>query len=169
VRPDYNQMTELTKATLLNIYAQASAISLPNGASVWASIIRITANAEAAVWASARPELRDLLAASPVFAAAASPPVQNPGSAPLQSFKTIDPEPRLGVTFYPRDAEMMIHLRVEGPAAAARKTLLDPLDWADSVWRRLESEPYEVQQLLIHRQHIDPGYRLITYDGSSGK
>ena len=161
-------MGALQRANLLNCYARASAFALAEGLTL-AQLLEST-SARLLDARSDRLFLRignDAAARPPAFfgsgpfepapAALHAPP---PGYQLAQSGKTHDPLLSFQVTLFKGDGDYTMEMEFDNIQAllCVFRALEDRRDL-----RNLgRTHPYDVHQLLIRYQHVDPGYELRT-------
>lgn len=76
------------------------------------------------------------------------------------SFKTRDPFGNLQLSFFVRDGTWIADVDIDDAAGIGHVFQVV----RNAVTGR-PTHPYDIHQILIHRQAVDPGYRFVLYDG----
>jgi hypothetical protein len=161
--PLYSALDDLRKAGLLNILAKASRTRYPNGKSVVEHMRVINELRQDRFFVQVSQELRDdtknSVAAGlfhPVPATLHSAPA---GFTSAGSFKTEDRYGNLQLTFWQNGENFRADVDIDDAAG---------LEHVFQVLRNALTDrpthPYDIHEILIAYQEIDPGYRLVVRD-----
>ncbi len=157
----YRNLDPLRRAGLLNVAAKSLATVLSNKKSVLPYVSKLTQLRGDRFYCSVKPELRgevkhsrdaDIFHDAPSILHSAPADYSHDGS-----FKTHDRYGNLQVTFFKKGEDSRADIDVDEAAG---------LGHVFQVLRNLRpgrsTHPYDVQQILIHHQKLDPGYRLVV-------
>lgn len=158
----YGALGDMRRAGLLNIVAKSRRTILPGGRRVLDYLGRILEVRGDRFFAAVPKELREDVKNSvpaglfaPVSGALHRPP---DGYSPAGSFKTADRYGNLQLTFFAKGAEDWV--------ADIDIDDANGLEHAFQVLRNhitgRPTHPFDIQQILIKEQELDPGYRLIV-------
>jgi hypothetical protein len=157
----YDAADEIRKACLLNIGAKCAATRLSNGRTVLPYIERITELRGERFFAVVPKELREETKNSvaeelfrPVSEILHTPPA---GFTHAGSFKTFDRYGNLQLTFFAKGDDWVADIDIDD--AAGLEHLFQVLD--HKILRR-HTHPFDIHEILIARQQIDPGYQLLV-------
>ena len=155
----YDALEDVPKAGLLNIAKKSLATEFKDGADLLPHVTLLEARGDRCFVEVPRalieqmPALVDGEFFRPVNGVLHEPP---PGLRPAGSFKTRDAFGNLQLTFFQSDAECRADVDIDDAAGlghvfqVARNHLTgDP------------THPFNIHQILIAHQHLDPGYRLV--------
>lgn len=160
--PDlYNSVDDLRRAGMLNILAKSGRTRFANGSTVLSYLQGLTELRQDRFFVTAQAELRDEVKNSvaaglfgPVSGALHTPPQ---GYTAAGSFKTDDQYGNLQVTFFAGPDSLLADIDIDDAAG---------LEHVFQVLRNTLSgrptHPYDIHEILIAHQELDPGYRLIT-------
>lgn len=155
-RPAYETFSAFQKAGILNIAAKAAATQLAGGMSCLDLMERIFEVRQDRLWANALPGLADDVPKT--YAFVKQPGVLHPppaGYARASSYKTRDRYGNLQLTFFRKEGEWVVEADIDEAQGlrhlfeAVRNSLRGP------------THPYDVREILIAGQGIDPGYRFL--------
>lgn len=76
------------------------------------------------------------------------------------SFKTPDPYGNLQLSFFVRDGTWMADIDIDDAAGVGHVFQV-----VRNALTGRPTHPYNIHQILIHRQALDPGYRFVLYEG----
>jgi hypothetical protein len=160
---DSRELGDVPKAGLLNLLAKMGQTPLPDGSKVIdhvASLYRIRGDRVFAYVGSA---LRDLVQSgvgARLFRAvdgSLHPP--DPGFVRMDSYKTPDPYGNLHLTFFASVRPPLgFTAEIDIDDAGGVAHLFQVLDHAIT---NEETSPFDIHEILIHHQYLDPGYRLL--------
>lgn len=159
---NYNTLDARTKAGIFNLYAKMEATGLPDGTSVFDHVSQISDPKPARFYSQVSPDLRQLVIdAREAFHAV--PGALHPFPSgwerieTLGSFKTLDRAGNLQLTFATNkngkflvDADIDDHQGLEHAFDVVKHKLTGK-----------DTHPYDIHQVLVFVQGIDPGYRLV--------
>lgn len=157
----YDALDDIRRAGLLNIIAKTRLTQLPVGGNVLSSITKLTElrgdRFFAVVPHALREETENSVAAN-VFDKAGDllhhPPE---GFERAGSYKTRDPFGNLQLTFFVKGTEWRADIDIDDAAGFGHVEQV--------VGHKLtgkKTHPYDIHQILLHRQQLDPGYALIV-------
>jgi hypothetical protein len=159
----YSALDELRKAGLLNLYTKMKATRFPGGSDTFSYVTNITRLRGDRFFARVAKELRDEVKnslASGVFHEVSgklhTPP---PGFVSADSFKTVERYGNLQITFFckPDTLEFLADIDIDDAQGIEHIFQV--------VRNRLsggETHPYDIHEILLQHQRLDPGYRLIA-------
>jgi hypothetical protein len=157
----YEATDDVRRACLLNIASKCGATRLSNGKTVLPYIDKIMELRGERFFAVVPKELREETKNSvsedlfrPVSEALHTPP---PGFGHAGSFKTFDQYGNLQLTFFAKGDDWLADIDIDD--AAGIEHLFQVLD--HKVLRR-HTNPFDIHEILIARQQIDPGYRFVV-------
>ena len=160
----YEVLPDLAKAGLLNLVAKMARTALPGGTTVLDHLTSLYRLRGDRLFADVATGLRDLVISAvgdgmfrPVSGSLHTPP---PGYQAADSFKTLDPYGNLQVTFFssvsaPLRFKADIDIDDAGGIAHVFQVLAHTLTGG-------ETHPYDIHEILVFHQLLDPGYRLDT-------
>lgn len=158
----YNALDSLQRAGLLNLFAKLSAVILPSGRTTWSyvrSLYRIRGDRVfAIVDTDFRDAIKNAVLASQFRVVDGSLHTPPPGFSPAGSFKTFDPFGNLQLTFFASLASP-IAFRVDADVddAGGIAHFFDVVGHAIS---GAGTHPFDIHQILVGTQHLDPRYTL---------
>jgi hypothetical protein len=157
----YDATDDIRRACLLNIASKCGATRLSNGKTVLPYIEKIIELRGERFFGVVPKELREETKNSvsedlfrPVSEILHTPP---PGFDHAGSFKTFDQYGNLQLTFFAKGDDWLADIDIDD--AAGIEHLFQVLD--HKILRR-HTNPYEIHEILIARQQIDPGYRFLV-------
>jgi hypothetical protein len=157
----YDSTDEIRKACLLNIAAKCAATRLSNGKTVLPYIDKIIELRGERFFAVVPKELREETKNSmsdelfrPVSEVLHTPPA---GFSHAGSFKTFDKYGNLQLTFFSKGDDWVADIDIDD--AAGLEHLFQVLD--HRVTGR-HTHPFDIHEILIARQQIDPGYSFVV-------
>jgi hypothetical protein len=157
----YGPMDDIRKACLLNILAKCAATPLSNGKTVLPYIDKIIELRGERFFAVIPRELREETKNSlseelfrPVSEVLHTPPA---GFSHAGSFKTFDKYGNLQLTFFAKGDDWVADIDIDD--AAGLEHLFQVLD--HKVTGR-HTHPFDIHEILIARQQIDPGYHFVV-------
>jgi hypothetical protein len=160
---DSAELDKIPKAGLLNLIAKMGRTPLANGSTVLdhvESLYRIRGDR---VFANVALALRDLVknsVAAQLFREAGQglhiPP---PNFVHTGSYKTLDPYGNLQVTFFSNPATLQLKADIDVDDAAG---ILHVFQVIGHVITGGDTNPYDIHQILVYQQFLDPGYQLLT-------
>jgi hypothetical protein len=158
----YGALDDIQKAGMLNIYAKMKATKVANDCDVFSYVTEFTRIRGGRFFAKVAKELWDAIKNSiptnlfhEVSGALHAPP---PGFVLVDSFKSLDLYGSLQLTFFthPETSELLI----EGD--------IDDAQGVEHIFQVLrpilagkDTNPYDVHEILLEYQKIDPGYKLL--------
>lgn len=80
------------------------------------------------------------------------------------SFKTVDPFGNLQLSFFVKDDAWVADVDIDDAAGLGHVFQV----MRNAVTGR-PSHPFDIHQILAHRQALDPGYRFVLYEGTRGR
>jgi hypothetical protein len=160
----YDVLPDLAKAGLLNLVAKMGRTPLPGGSTVLDHVVSLYRLRGDRLFADVAIGLRDLVISGvgggvfhPVPESLHTPP---PEFQAAGSFKTFDPYGNLQVTFFSSvSAPLRFKADVDIDDAAGIAHIFQVL--AHSLTGG-ETHPYDIHEILVFHQLLDPGYRLNT-------
>lgn len=159
----YLALDDIRKAGLLNIYAKMKRTVFQNGRDVFSYVSFLTRLRGDRFFAKVQKELRDEVKNSTsvrlfheVSGALHTPP---PGFAQTDSFKTPDQYGNLQITFFcnPETLEFIIDADIDDAHGIGH--IFQVLGHALTGG---QTHPYDIHEILLYYQKIDPHYRLIV-------
>jgi hypothetical protein len=159
----YRALDDFRRAGLLNIYAKTKTTRFENGRDVFAYVSSVRRIRGARFFATVQKELRDEAKNSihsrlfqEVSGALHTPP---PGFTLVDSFKTADRYGNLQLTFFNRTGTLEFILDAD----------IDEAQGIDHIFQVVrntlaggDSHPYDIHEILMQSQKLDPGYELLT-------
>jgi len=157
----YDSLDDIRKAGLLNIAVKTGATPLTNGRTVLSYIAKLNELRGDRFFCVVPKELREETKNSvaedlfhPVDQSLHHPP---PGFSPAGSFKTPDHYGNLQLTFFMKGDDCVADIDIDDAAG---------LEHVFQVVRNKLSgqptHPYNIHEILVGHQHIDPGYRFVV-------
>jgi hypothetical protein len=161
----FEALSDLQRAALFNIFAKASQVRFPaSDRSAWDYVTALTDVRSDRVFATTDVAMHDEIRASTVSglvsevpAALHQPPL---GFSVANSYRTREKAGSLQITVFrglDNDAQMTVDMDIDINSGASRVFGIISRTLTRSI-----VHPYDVQQVLISTQLLDPGYRLIT-------
>jgi len=157
----YSALDPLRKACLLNIATKSSVTLLNNGRSVFSYVKRLIRLRQDRLFAVVSEDLAYTAKSSaasgllsPVSDALHLPPA---GYTSVGSFKTSDLYGNLQVTLFTNGKEYIAEIDIDANNGIVRAFQAVTDDRNTS-----RSHPYDIHEILVSSQKIDPGYRLIS-------
>ena len=159
----FGSMDDLRKAGMMNIFAKSLRTRYPSGKSVVDYLTSLREVRQDRFFANISQELRDETKNSvstgffrPVSASLHTPPDGFTGAG---SFKTDDSYGNLQLTFWQKSSEFVADIDIDDAAG---------LEHVFQVVRNTLSgrptHPYDIHEILLAYQEIDPGYDLVLYE-----
>jgi|GEM_PF-450610 len=159
----YRALDDVQKAGLLNIYAKMKVTKLTDDRDTFSQVIAFNRIKGDGFFAKVAKELRDAVKNSiaanvfnEVSGALHTPP---PGFVLTDSFKTRDLYGSLQLTFFarPETSELLVECYIDDAQGVEHIFhVLRPILTGGN------TNPYDVHEILLEHQKIDPGYRLIV-------
>jgi hypothetical protein len=155
----YDALSEVAKAGLLNIAKKSLATEFKNGADLLPHVTLLDALGDRCFVEVPRalidqmPTLVDGESFRPVDGSLHEPP---PGLAAAGSFKTRDAFGNLQLTFFQNATECRADVDIDDAAGVAHVFQV-----ARNHLTGDPTHPFNILQILIAHQHLDPGYRLV--------
>jgi hypothetical protein len=157
----YDALDDLRRAGLLNIAAKAHATSFASGRSVLSYVTRLMQVRGDRIYATVSHELpeetRKAVAAGLFHEADGSLHEPPPGFQSWGSFKTNDQYGNLQLTFFAGAGEWCADIDIDDAAGLAHAFQV-----TRNALRNRATNPYDIHQILIHHQRVDPGYVLLV-------
>jgi len=159
----YDSFDDLRRAGLLNLYAKMKATRFPNERNVFSYVTSLRRLRGERFFADVQRELRDEVKNSilqnlfrEVSGALHTPP---PGFDSADSFKTDDLYGNLQLTFFVNRDTLDFRIDADIDNSQGIEHVFDVISHAIT---RRDTHPYDVHEILLGGQKIDPGYRLFT-------
>lgn len=159
----FEGMDAMRKAGLLNIYAKMKRTVFSNGRDVFSYVTAFTRIRGDRFFASVQKELRDEVKNSisaqlfqEVSGALHTPP---PGFRSADSFKTLDRYGNLQLTFFGKPETLEFIVDADIDEAQGVEHVFDVVHEAVT---GEPTNPYNIHEILLEYQKIDPNYRLVT-------
>ncbi len=159
----WHALDEFRKAGLLNLYAKMKRTSFPNGRDAFSYIISLRRIRGDRFFARVEPELRDEVKNSiaaglfrKVSGTLHTPP---PDFTLDDSFKTKEAHGNLQITFFFKAQTLEFIADVDIDPAQGIKHIFQVIGHTVTGG---ETHPYDVHDILVRDQQIDPGYTLIV-------
>ena len=156
----YGQLDDIRRAGLLNIVAKTRAAPLSNGKTVFRYIERLHELRGDRFFATVPKELREETKNSvsadlfhPVDGSLHHPPAGFPGFTAAGSFKTPDAHGNLQLSFFMKGDECLVDIDIDDAAGLGHVFQV-----LRNVLKDRPTHPYDIHQILIFRQKLDPGY-----------
>ncbi len=160
---DSAELDKVPKAGLLNIVKKMARTPLTDGRTVLDHVTSLYRIRGDRVFASVATAMRDLVktgVGAQIFrqvpASLHTPP---PGFQDAGSYKTLDPYGNLQVTFFSNPTTLELKADID----------IDDADGIQHAFQVVEhtitggdTNPYDIHEILIYHQFLDPGYRLVT-------
>lgn len=164
----YGGLDELRRAGLLNILAKSRRTVLPGGTSVLENIQELREirgdRFFAKVPQTLREDIKNSIPAG-LFAEASGVLHRPPdGFSPAGSYKTADSYGNLQVSFFARAEEWLADIDIDDAAG-----LEHAFQVARNTLTGRPTHPFDIQQILIKTQELDPGYRLILREPAAAR
>jgi hypothetical protein len=160
---DALQLDPIKKAGLFNLHAKMNATSFRNGNSVFSYVNAITRIRGDRIFAHVRKDLRDEVKNAcidelftEVSGALHTPP---PNFMQAGSFKSMEQYGNLQLTFFsnPNTLDFIVDADIDDANGLEHIFQVAQNELTGSI-----THPYDIHQILIHVQQIDPGYQLIV-------
>jgi len=159
----YDALDDVRKAGLLNLYHKMQATWFQKGRSVFSYVSSLTRVRGDRVFASVQKDLRDEVKNSissnlfhEVSGGLHTPP---PGFALTDSFKTWDKYGNLQLTFFCKRETLEFIVDADIDDAQGVEHIFQVVSHAVTGG---ETHPYDIHEILVEYQKIDPGYRLVV-------
>ncbi len=159
----YSALDDLRKAGLLNIYSRMKATRFPNGRDAFSFVASLTRIRGDRFFARVEKELRDevknSIAADLFHEVPGTLHVPPPGFCLADSFKTMERYGNLQVTFFskPETLEFMADVDIDDAQGIEHVFQV-----VGNTLSGEETHPYNIHEILIGYQKLDPGYRLLV-------
>ncbi|HSE40714.1 MAG TPA: hypothetical protein VLH08_08115 [Acidobacteriota bacterium] len=153
----------IKKAGLFNLHAKMSATCFRNGNNVFSYVNSINRIRGDRIFANVRKDLRDEVKNAcleelfkEVSGALHTPP---PNFMQAGSFKSMEPYGNLQLTFFsnPNTLDFIVDADIDDANGIAHIFQVAQHEITNSI-----THPYDIHQILLHYQHIDPGYSLVV-------
>lgn len=160
----YNALDDVRRAGLLNIAAKTRSTPLANGRTVFPYISKLLELRGDRFFAFVSKELREETKHSataglfhPVDSSLHHLPAGFSDYTRAGSFKTDDSYGNLQLTFFMRGDDCVADIDIDDASGLAHlfQVLRNHLSGRPT-------HPYDIHQILVHHQHLDPGYRLVV-------
>jgi hypothetical protein len=159
----YGALDDPRRAGLLNITAKMEITAFPNGRSVLSYATGLTRLRGDRLFARVEPALRDetknSIASGLFHEVSGSLHTPPPGDQAAGAFKTLDQYGNLQLTFFsnPMTLEFVVDVDIDDAQGIGHvfQVLKNTLT-------RSETNPYDIHEILLAHQKLDPGYRLIV-------
>jgi hypothetical protein len=158
----YAALDDPLKAGLLNIYAKMKCVVLAPGHDAFSYMMHFRRFRGDRFFAAVLPEMRDRVKTAlstglfrEVSGALHTPP---PGFQAAGSFKTREPYGNLQITFFSKSEALEFIADVDIDDAGGIRHLFQVLEHSFS---GSETHPYDIHEILLQHQSIDPDYRLV--------
>jgi hypothetical protein len=161
---DSPELSDVARAGLCNLLAKMESTGLPDGKTVLDHVVSLYRVRGDRVFANVTIGLRDLIKTAvddgrfrPVDSSLHTPP---PGFTRAGSFKTDDRYGNLQVTFFSSvGAPLQFKADIDIDDAAGLEHAFQVVGhWVSSQ----ETHPYDIHEILLYHQGLDPGYVLVT-------
>lgn len=150
------------KAGLFNLFAKMDATVFPIGKSVFSHVNSLTRLRGDRIFAQVQKELRDEVKHGvlnqmfkEVSGSLHTPP---PNFQHADSFKSMESYGNLQLTFFANPATLEFLVDADIDDAGGLQHLFQVIEHALT---GSETHPYDIHEILIFHQHIDPGYQLV--------
>lgn len=154
---DFNYYSPLQQAGLTNIIAKARHTVLPSGRSVSDYLFSTEIIQADRIWCEYSIGLLEEVDGNPDFEQVPDALHSFEGEAPDVSFKTNDNYGNLQLTFYASDTDKpVVELDIDDASGLAHIFQV-----AKHELTGRKTHPYDIHQILLAYQGIDPGYKLI--------
>lgn len=160
---DALELEPIKKAGLFNLHAKMNATSFQNGNSVFSYVTSITRVRGDRIFAHVRKDLRDEVKNAciveqftEVSGALHTPP---PNFMQVGSFKSSEQYGNLQLTFFsnPNTLDFIVDADIDDANGLEHIFQVAQNELTGSI-----THPYDIHQILIYEQQIDPGYRLVV-------
>ena len=159
----YEAFDDIRRAGLLNIYSKMRVTRFPNGKDAFSFVKAFRRVRGSRFFADVQKELRDEVKNSihadlfnQVSGALHTPP---PGFISADSFKTLDRYGNLQLTFFSKPDTLDFMIDADIDDARGIEHVFQVV--SHSISGR-DSHPFDIREILLQSQKIDPGYRLIV-------
>lgn len=159
----YDSLDSLRRAGLLNLYAKMKATRFLNGRDVFSFVTSLKRVRGERFFADVQRELRDEVKNSTlnglfnkVSGALHQPP---PGFVLDDSFKTEESSGNLQLTFFVKPDTLEFRIDADIDNSQGLEHIFDVISHAIT---RKDTHPYDVHEILLGGQQIDPGYKLFV-------
>lgn len=157
----YGAIDDIRRAGLLNIIAKTGATVFASGRSVLSYVTRLTELRGDRFFGVVQQDLREETknAVSAGLFVKVSGALHHPpeGFTDADSFKTTDPFGNLQLTFFARGSEFRADIDIDDAAGFAHVGQV-----VRNTMTRQPTHPYDIHQILLHHQRLDPGYALVV-------
>lgn len=159
----YASLDDIRKAGLLNLYARMRATVFQDGKNAFSYVDSLRHLRQDSLLAVARTSLRKETQGAVSYRLFHTTPatlhIPPAGYSPLGSFKTLENYGNLQLTFFgkPRGRVMMMDARIDD--AQGIQHVFQAVDHNSSLG---QSHPYDIHEILVEYQKIDPGFRLVV-------
>lgn len=157
----YSDLSDLQKAGLFNLYEKMKATSFANKENVFDYVISLTQVHPARIFAIVDPELVGKVSNNNrLFSKVSGLKHKFPdGYNKIGSYKTLDPYGNLQLTIAKNNnkEEFMVDVDIDNSSG-----LLHIFDVIKHKITKGDSHPYDIREILIGAQNLDPGYQLIV-------
>lgn len=154
----FNNYSDLQKAGLYNMLTKARHTILPSGKSVYDYLITTELIQADRIWCEYASGLLEEVDGNPSFTAVPYSLHSFEGEPPDESFKTDDYYGNLQLTFYATDTDKpVVELDIDDCSGLAHIFQV-----ARNELTGRKTHPYDIHEILIAYQGIDPGYRLVV-------
>ena len=154
----YDALTDEAKGGLLNIAKKSLVTKFTNGADLLPAITLLDVRRDrclVAVPQGLRAQMPELVDADVFHEVNGSLHKAPPGFVPAGSFKTRDAFGNLQMTFFTTGSEWCADIDIDDAAGLGHvfQVLRNHL-------KDTQTHPFDIHQILVAHQHLDPGYRL---------
>jgi hypothetical protein len=158
-----SELSDVSKAGLLNILAKMGQTPLPDGRKVLDHVDSLYRIRGDRLFANVGKALRDLVktgVGAQLFRVVdGSLHRPDPGFVLVDSYKTPDPYGNLQITFFASvSAPLRFTADIDIDDAGGVAHLFQVLDHTIS---KTDTNPFDIHEILIYHQFLDPGYRLV--------
>ena len=160
---DSPKLDRIPKAGMLNIFAKMERTPLTKGSTVLDHVTSLYRLRGDRVFANVDTALRDLVKTAaaaglfhPVSGSLHTPP---PGFVPAGSFKTPDRYGNLQVTFFSNPQTLELKADIDIDDAAGVEHVFQVVEHTVV---GADTNPYDIHEILVYFQRLDPGYRLVA-------
>ena len=154
----YDAMEDEQKAGLLNIYHKMTATELPSGRNTFSYVDSLTKVQGDRFYAKIEEDLiRDANDSDMFEVPSGLHPPPADGFVCVGSLKTDDDHGNLQLTFFAKPPEFMVDADIDNSAGIQHS-----FDVIEHTITNTETHPYDIHEILVHHQDLDPGYRLLV-------
>jgi len=159
----YNALDHVQKAGMLNIYSKMKATRFADGRDTFSYVtgfIRIRGDRFfAKVAKELRDEVKNSIAANVFHEVSGALHTPSPGFVSVGSFKTSDLYGNLQLTFFSNPATLEFISDTDIDDAEGIEHIFQVLR---PIFTGQDTNPYDIHEILLEYQKIDPGYRLVV-------